>query len=388
MSRLIHNFCQWKKKKELSHVTLNPLLSLFRHAIVLSGCFAGSFLFSSAVRADYSARIQNVNTGYLIHLSRNSSIATSPIKGTDGKDYYRVGKPINIGDGYSGAEYSGYVVCLGRIWGDNDNGAISSYYALHRLFIYVPMAGTNIDGKMAYRINSNLVMTVESPTPIGSWSNNRNATKCSAARPGVVEAVYNFNAQFPITFTFYVNDKILDGQLPIPAMDLGGYVRAFSTSLSVPPQMSWPIGETTTPIRLAASEFNISPSSCSTMTSTGLPGTVNLRHGQLNTLNYDSVVTEKVTYNCQFSIPTKVKLRLDYATDDDPQKRLPMTSSENNKIYSDLSMTTDEIGNKPVKELEVDIKDLKTIKITSHIQGSNAVAGDYKGSAWLIATLP
>lgn len=385
MSRLIHNFCQWKKKKELSHVTLNPLLSLFRHAIVLSGCFAGSFLFSSPVRADYSSRIQNVNSGYVITLSSNSSIASTPVKGSDGNDYYLVGRRISVTENDSFVRVSGIVDCLGRIWGDNDNATLDGHYATHRLFIYVPNTGVNIDGLPAYRINSNLVMTVDSFIP--NWRYII-ALVCSYATPGMTANASEFTRQFPITLRFYVNKKIIDGQVPIPAMDLGGYVRAFSARVTPPSEMSWPIGESTVPMRLAASELNISPSSCSTMTSTGLPGTVNLRHGQLNTLNYDSVVTEKVTYNCQFSIPTKVKLRLDYATDDDPQKRLPMTSSENNKIYSDLSMTTDEIGNKPVKELEVDIKDLKTIKITSHIQGSNAVAGDYKGSAWLIATLP
>ncbi|MEQ4672508.1 adhesin [Providencia manganoxydans] len=386
MSRLIHNFCQWKKKKELSHVTLNPLLSLFRHAIVLSGCFAGSFLFSSAVRADYSSRIQNVNSGYVVTLSDNKPIATRPIKGSDGKDYYLYGDRISVYPGESGVTGSGTVDCLGRVWGDNDTN-ISQWNAGHRLFIYAPSAGVRIDGWPAYHINSNLVVTVDSF--IENWI-YRISGACGNATPGMTADITNFrHGIFPITLKFYVKTKIIDGQLSVPAMDLGGYVQAFmALATTPPPEMSWPIGETTVPIRIAASQLNITPSACKTMTSTGLPGTVNLRHGQLNTLNYDSVVTEEVSYDCQFSIPTKVKLRLDYATDDDPQKRLPMTSSENNKIYSDLSMTTDEIGNKPVKELEVDIKDFKNIKITSHIQGSNAVAGDYKGSAWLIATLP
>ncbi|MEQ4692561.1 adhesin [Providencia manganoxydans] len=381
MSRLIHNFCQWKKKKELSHVTLNPLLSLFRHAIVLSGCFAGLFLFSSAVRADYSPRIQSVSSGYLITLSSNSSIATTPIKGTDGKNYYRVGNPIVINGNSSSVSVSGTVDCIGRTWGNGNNSTISSNNAFHRLFMFVPKAGMNVDGKTAYRINSNLVMTVE--TQIINWINIAGHT-CSSATTGLTANASDFTVQFPITVTFYINERIIDGQLPIAAMDLGGYVRAYTASRTTPPQTSWTLSDSSVPMRLAASQLNVG-SSCTTMTSTGLAGTVNLRHGQLNTLNYDSVVTEKVTYNCKFSMSTKVRLRLDYATDGDPQKRLPMTSSQNNKIYSDLSMT-DEITGQTGKDFKVDIKDLRTIKITSHIQGSNAVAGDYKGSAWLIAT--
>ncbi len=83
----------------------------------------------------------------------------------------------------------------------------------------------------------------------------------------------------------------------------------------------------------------------------------------------------------------KSEITLDYITDNDPQKRLPMVSTQNsnNKIYSELTMT-DEITGQKGKDFKIDINDLRTIKITSHLQGTNAIAGDYKGSAWLIAT--
>ena len=35
----------------------------------------------------------------------------------------------------------------------------------------------------------------------------------------------NLLVQFPISVTFYINDMVIDSQLPIPEMDLGGYVR-------------------------------------------------------------------------------------------------------------------------------------------------------------------
>lgn len=383
MLRLIHNFFQWKKKKGLSYIALCPSCFSFRHTILLSSCFSGTLLFSFAVKADYAPRIQSVNSGYLITLASNSSIASTPIKGTDGKDYYRVGNSIVINGSSSAVSVSGTVNCIGRTWGSGSNTNIPYNNAFHRLFMFAPTAGTNIDGKTAYRINSNLVMTVE--TKIINWV-NIGGNVCSSTSSTTTANAGDFTVQFPITVTFYINDRIIDGQLPIAAMNLGGYVRAFTASRTTPPQTSWTLSDSSVPMRLAASQLNVG-SSCSTMTSTGQAGTVNLRHGQLNTLNYDSLITEKVTYTCKFSVSTKVRLRLDYATDSDPQKRLPMTSSQNgdNKIYSDLTMT-DETTGQTGKDFKIDIKDLRTIKITSHIQGNNAVAGDYKGSAWLIAT--
>lgn len=121
------------------------------------------------------------------------------------------------------------------------------------------------------------------------------------------------------------------------------------------------------------------------MTSTGQAGTVNLRHGQLNSLNYDSTVMEKITYSCKFVSSTRVHLRLDYATDDDPQKRLPLTNDLNQKIYSQLVLI-DELTGQLGTDFRLDIHGSREINIRSRIQGENADAGDYHGSAWLIAT--
>ncbi|MEY0301854.1 adhesin [Providencia manganoxydans] len=341
----------------------------------------GSLLLPSIALANYAPMIQDPNDGYLIQLASNSSIASTPVVGSDGKNYYRVGSPIVINGSGPSVSVTGIVRCIGRTWGGASTN-INSDSAYHRLFMYAPSAGTTVDGKTGYRVNSNVVMTVDSK--MLNWLNITGASACSNASSGSTQSASGFAVQFPITVTFYINERIIDGQVVIASMPLGGYVRAFMSPKTPPTYTSWPLGETTVPMRLLSSTLNVG-SSCNTTTTTGQAGTVNLRHGQLNTLNYDSVVTEKVTYNCKFSMSTKVRLRLDYATDGDPQKRLPMTSSQNNKIYSDLSMT-DEITGQTGKDLKVDIKDLRTIKITSHIQGSNAVAGDYKGSAWLIAT--
>lgn len=383
MFRLIHNFYQRKSTKELSSLTPYSLCSLFRHTALLGGYLISFFLLSSTAKADYAPRIQNVNSGYLIKLESNSPIATTPVKGSDGNNYYQVGSPIVISESSSSVTVEGQVKCLGLSWGNTGNTKISPDNAFHRLFMFAPTAGISIYGKVVYRINTNLVMTVESK--MADWVNFY-SNVCTNATETSIQNASKFTSHFPITITFYINDRIIDGQLPIAAMSLGGYVRAFIESKTTPPQTSWALSDTTVPLRLLASQLNMG-ASCSTMTSTGQAGTVNLRHGQLSTLNYDSLVAEKVTYTCKFSASTKVRLRLDYATDDDPQKRLPMINSQNgnDKIYSELTMM-DEVTGQTGKDFKIDIKDLRTIKVSSHIQGTNAVAGDYRGSAWLIAT--
>ncbi len=349
----------------------------------LSYCLLGSLLLPSVALANYAPMIQNPNDGYLITLASNSSIATNPVAGSDGKNYYRVGSPIVINGSGPSISVKGTVKCIGRTWGSLGTN-INNDSAYHRLFIYAPSAGTTVGGKNAYRVNSNVIMTVDSK--MLNWLNITGAYSCSNASSSSTMMASSFSVQFPITVTFYINDRIIDGQVVIASMPLGGYVRAFMDPKTAPTYNTWPLGETTVPMRLLSSTLNVG-SSCNTTTTTGQAGTVNLRHGQLNTLNYDSLVTEKITYNCKFSIPTKVRLRLDYTTDGDPQKRLPMISSQNsnNKIYSELTMT-DETTGQTGTDFKIDIKDLRTIKISSHIQGINAIAGDYRGSAWLIAT--
>lgn len=352
--------------------------------IQLHYCLLGSLLLLPSIAlANYAPMIQNPNDGYLITLASNSSIAYNPVVGSDGKNYYLVGYPIVISGNNQSVKVTGKVNCVGRTWGGSST-KIGPANAYHKLFMHAPLASTTINNQVAYRINSNLVMTVDSQ--ILNWINIRGANGCANASNTKTENASRFIVQFPITVTFYINDRIIDGQVVIASMPLGGYVRAFMDPKTPPTDTSWPLAETTVPMRLLSSTLNVG-SSCNTTTTTGQAGTVNLHHGQLNTLNYDSVVTEKVTYNCKFSISTKVRLRLDYATDSDPQKRLPMTSSQNNnnKIYSELTMT-DETTGQTGKEFKIEIKDMRTIKISSHIQGTNAVAGNYTGSAWLIAT--
>lgn len=343
----------------------------------------GMLTISTTAQASYAATIQNPNDGYLIKISSNSNIASTPIIGGDGNKYYRVGEPVVIDKSSTSVSLTGSVNCQGMTWG-NDTNYLPPENTYQRFFIYIPATGFSLEGQPTYRINGNLVMTVNSS--ILNWKNlYTDNTTCSTVFTGI-QPMNGFSSHFPITLTYYINDRIIDGTISIPAMPLGGYVRAFTNPKQPPTQNIWPIEKSTAPTRLSASTLNIA-ASCNTTTSTGQASTVNLRHGQLNNLNYDSLVKEKITYNCKFSIPTKVKLRIDYTKDDDPQKRLPMVSKKDSrdKIYSELKMI-DEVSNQSGTELKIDIKDVRDITISSHIQGKNAVAGDYQGSAWLIAT--
>lgn len=341
-----------------------------------------SILICPIAVADYAAQIQDPSSGYTIKLDRDSQLIDPPITATNGKKYYRIGSVIQVDIGSAGVDVSGSVKCHGREWGETSK-PIPAQNAFHRLFMYLPMAGTNIEGKPAYQIHSNLLMTIE--TKLTDWIKG-DAGICSNGYGGEVFPSSSFTTHFPMGLTFYVNEKIIDNQLVIAPIDLGGYVRAFTAAGTPPPYDSWSINETTAPLRLEASQIHLN-SKCSTMTSTGQAETVSLSHGGLNSIKYDSLVTEKVNYICQFTSGTKVRLRLDYTKDSDPQKRLPLTNDTdgNDVIYSELTLT-DEASGQTGQALQVEFNELNTVSISSHIKGENAAAGNYYGSAWLIAT--
>lgn len=352
----------------------NRFLSFILTAIWLS--------ISTYSYAGYAPKINSAANGYKIKLDGNATVSQSSITGTDGKLYYKIGNDIVIDKNSTSVTSVGDVICVGRQWGNSGWEHILSDSVYHRLFNYAPSAGFTLNGRTAYRINNNVVMTVRSY--MDDWV-RINAPICSDLSWIYAEYITAFTAQFPITFEFYLNKKIIDGQIMVPAMDLAGYVRAFVEPFEKPPYDSWPIHETTAPIRLLPSQLNI-PASCKTTTSTGQPGTLNLRHGQLNALQYDSQITGQINFTCEFSKLTKVRLQLDYAKDDDPQKRLPLINkTTKSKIYSTLIMSDESTGQSGL-DINVNIEQLKTISIKSHLRGSNASEGDYQGSAWLIAT--
>ncbi|WP_206669016.1 hypothetical protein [Acinetobacter guerrae] len=365
----------------------------FRQATAISSLMGLSLLGFEA-QAGYSPIIINPSDGYTISLDSNTPVATTSVTGSDGQNYYQVGEAIDIRDTSKSVRVSGNVKCLGKTWGPGSNWDIPANNAYHLLFMYVPRAGVTINGVPAYRINSNVVMTLKSDMT-NSWVQKGNAVVCAnipATSPNTTDKVDNFTAQFPIVVTFYLNEKIIDGQIVINGLDLAGYLRTYTNPVGRPSMpKSLPIDQTTAPMRLKASQLNL-VSSCSTETNSGSggtgTGTLNLNHGMLSSTSYDSRVSGHVNYNCTFSKSTPVKLRLDYVKDDDPQKRLPLKNTligSTDKIYSELILR-DEITGEAGAEIQTIIEKSKNITITSHIQGNSAVAGDYQGSAWLIAT--
>ncbi|MBK0063579.1 adhesin [Acinetobacter sp. S54] len=333
--------------------------------------------------------MQNSSDGYRITLDSNTPVEPKAVTGSDGHNYYQIGEPIVMTQTSPSVTATGRVNCSGTTW---SGGVLGLTGAWHRLFIYLPPTGIKIGTQNAYRINSNVVMTITED--LADWQ-QRGGSMCQDLKDySTTASVSTFSSQFPITFTFYLNEKVIDGQIVIPGMDLAGYVRAFNRDTTKPTQTSWTIQDTTAPMRLNTSQLNL-VSSCSTQTHSGAggtgTGTLNLNHGTLKSNEYDSLVSGQVNYNCTFSTSTPIRLRLNYAKDGDPQGRLPLTNTAigtTDKIYTELTMrdeTTGQTGGVD-RDIHTDIEQSKTISITSHLQGTDAVAGNYQGSAWLIAT--
>ncbi|EKT57578.1 hypothetical protein [Providencia sneebia] len=376
------------KNTNIKRVTLFCISNLF----TLS---SGFLLLNATVRADYIPVVINPNDGYFITLKGDNKISEPPIT-VGGKNYYEIGNGIVLNYDSPDVSNNGDVKCLGIVSSPTGSKGIDRSNASHRLFIQLPPIG-KISGDQAYRINDNLVMTVNPtkfPGMLDGWVQNP-APSCATLKesdkdkvPAKTEPIKNFNVQFPVNFHFFVSKRIIDNELPIPAMDLGSYVRHFRRPGGGPPNVStWPINEATAPIRLSSSTLNVR-SYCTTSSSTGQVSTVKINHGVLNSLNYDSVVKEKVNYNCKFTGLTKVNFRLDYNTDD-VKKGLPLYSNDSGtqkKIYTKLELTDESSPNNKGQSININIRNRATIGITSHLQGSNASGGDYSGSAWLIAT--
>ncbi|MBJ9983888.1 adhesin [Acinetobacter sp. S40] len=351
----------------------------------------GLSLLGFETNAGYAAKIQNPSDGYRITLNSNTPVDTKAVAGSDGHNYHQIGEPISVRSTSPSVSVTGRVDCSGTQWPVGILGINTG--AWHRLFVYLPLTGIKIGDKNAYRINSNVVMTITEDSKV-DWYQTASGVCANLTGYSVTAAVADFTGQFPITLTFYLNEKIIDGQIVIPAMDLVGYVRAYNREGTKPTQTFWAIQDSTAPMRLNTSQVNL-VSSCSTQTQSGAggtgTGTLNLNHGALKSNEYDSRVSGQVNYNCTFSASTPIRLRLDYAKDGDPQGRLPLTNTvvgSTDKIYTELTMrdeTTGQTGGVD-RDIHTNIEQSKTISITSHLQGTDAVAGNYQGSAWLIAT--
>ncbi len=344
--------------------------------------FLTSLLFISFLsNADYAAQIINPSDGFFVSFGGNATIASSPIIASDGSKYYKVGRTFSL----SGSNPRGEAKCGGFFWG---NANVGRPPAWHRIFIYQPSANITIDGLRAYRVNSNVVFTVTSQA-VGKWWQNGD-NQISVCYPSTGNAAVRlFQQQFPIYIDVYINEKIIDNHIVIPNADLAGYVRAFNGGLwaAPPPFNSWDFSKTTAPIRLENTDIII-PSKCTVKINGVNSNKLELNHGIMNSKEYFSEVKSTVNYECSFSSLTKVKFKLDYIKDDDPLKRVPLSNIDDpqSKIYSELVLIDNNTGEEVGTELRTSIKKYQNITIRSTLKGSNAVAGNYQGTAWLIST--
>ncbi|MDD9338658.1 MAG: adhesin [Providencia heimbachae] len=333
-------------------------------------------LLFSYNQMSYAARYSGSGGSYQMSLvSNNSVVAQTATIGSNNEEYYSVAPPnqegIEINENTS--QPSGMVTCrVNHIIGTS---YLSNTYAYHRVFAYMPEAGFTLKGLTAYKINSNTFFTLYSDNGITRDWQNIGANGCSTNDIGPLTTSY-FTVQFPFEVRIYVKELPLDGKVVIPQAMIAGYTRMFQDTGK--PIIDIPADKAMVKLNLATSVINF-PSNC-----TSSIDNLNINHQSLDSTEFDSKETRTVTYQCEKAQSVKVKLDLDYVTDSDPQKRLPLKSGSNT-IYSEL-MLYDDSNNLRGKTIETTIEKIKNIQVESHLSGLDAEPGKYSGSAWIIAT--
>lgn len=316
--------------------------------------------------------------GYKMNLvSNNSVVASTPTIGTDSNEYFLIAPPNKTGiviDDTSSQPF-GQVKCTVNYLEGNYSAGLPWSYAYHRVFAYMPEAGFSLKGLTAYKINSNTFFTLYSDNGITSGWRNISGRGCSNEEMGPLDTSF-FTVHFPFEVRVYVKDIPVDGKIVIPNAMIAGYTRLFQDYGT--PTLYVPADKSSVKLDLTTSVVNY-PSNCRSNIDN-----LNIDHKTLDAYEFNSKETRTVTYTCERVQPVKIKLKLDYVTDDDPEKRVPLKSG-NNTIYSEVTIY-DEQTNQSGKTIETTIDKVKNIRIESQLSGSDAEPGDYKGNAWLIAT--
>ena len=324
-----------------------------------------------------ATRYAGADGGYKMNLvSSNSVVASTPTLGTDNNEYYLIAPANKTGiviDANSSQPF-GYVMCKANFLEGNYVDGLPEGFAYHRVFAYMPEAGFSLKGLTAYKINSNTFFTLYSENGITNGWKNIIAPTCSGT--AYFEPTVYFTAHFPFEVRVYVKDIPVDGKIIIPGAMIAGYTRLFQNTGT--PTLYVPADKATIKLDLMTSVINY-PSNCRSNIDN-----LNIDHKTLDAYEFNSKEIRTVTYTCERAQPVDVKLTLDYVTDNDPKKRVPLKSG-NNTIYSDVSLF-DEQTNQRGKTFETTIDKVKNIRIESQLSGSGAEPGDYKGNAWLIAT--
>ncbi len=348
----------------MKNIKLIPFVSIF---ILL-------FCYSQASHG--FTRYSGSGGSYKINLVENNSVISQIATiGSNGESYYSIAPPnkngITISKGTS--QPSGMVTC--RVNYIEGESFLPSSDAYHRVFAYMPEAGFTLRGLRAYKINSNTFFTLYSNKGITEDWQNIDASGCSYLQKGPLDTSF-FNMQFPFEIRIYVKNLPLDGKVIIPQAIIAGYTRMFQDVGT--PTVNVPADKATVKLDLTTSIINF-PSDCKSSIDD-----LNINHQTLNSNQFSSKEIRTITYQCQRSQSVKVRFSLDYVTDSDPKKRIPLKSG-NNIIYSELNLY-DASSNQRGKTINTTIEKIKNIQVESYLSGENAAPGKYQGSAWVIAT--
>ncbi|HFT7131103.1 TPA: adhesin [Klebsiella aerogenes] len=348
---------------------MKKISNLLQAIFVLSCAFGSNFTY--AVLTSYSPAGGSFN----LNLNSASVASSAAVTGSDGNKYYPITPPNQSGIvvNESNSDPTGMVECqVNYLQGDYKKW-LDSDFSYHRLFSYMPVAGISINGLPAYKINSNIYFTIYASNNIANQWVQLYSSGCSASQKGPLPASF-FTIQFPFEFRIYVKKIPIDGNIIIPDALLAGYSRIFQNQGV--PDYNVPADKATILLKINSSIVKF-PSSCKVNIDN-----LNIEHDFLDSTSFNSTVSRFVTYECLRSEP--VRLTLDYVTDNDPEKRVPLKSGSNT-IYSEL-MLYDEQNNKKGKVIETTLDGIKNIRVESHLSGSSAEPGDYRGNAWLIAS--
>ncbi|MEB7534944.1 adhesin [Klebsiella aerogenes] len=349
---------------------MKKISNLLQAIFVLSCAFGSNFTY--AVLTSYSP----AGGTYNLNLNSAAVVSSTTATGSDGNIYYPITPPNQSGIvvNETNSNPTGMVECQANYLQGDYKYWLGSGHAYHRIFSYMPEAGLSINGLPAYKINANTFFTIYSRQNLVNQWVKISSQGCSIWQTGPLPASF-FTVQFPFEIRIYVKNVPIDGNIIIPDVLLAGYSRIFQNQ-GVVPDYNVPADKATILLKLNSSVVKF-PSSCKVNINN-----LNIEHDFLDSTSFNSIVSRYVTYECLRSEP--VRLMLDYVTDSDPEKRVPLKSG-NNTIYTEL-MLYDEQSNKKGKVIETTIDGIKNIRVESHLSGSSAEPGDYRGNAWLIAS--
>ncbi|WP_272682169.1 MrpH family fimbial adhesin [Providencia sp. PROV129] len=346
-------------------------LKIYTQLLLLLPLCLGS-LHAQATRYAAAGGVYSINLNSL-----NAVVAMTPTIGSDNNQYHLIAPPNSSGIviNESTAQPTGQIECMVNFLDGETRWGISENFAYHRVFAYMPEAGFTLNGLTAYKINSNTFFTLYSNNGITNGWQNIPALGCSSYNTGPLNTSY-FTVHFPFVVRIYVKEIPVDGNVIIPPGTIAGYTRLFQNIGK--PTLYVPEDKASVKLNFSTAVINY-PSNCRSNIDN-----LNIDHKTLDAFEFNSKETRTVTYTCEKVQPVKVRVKLDYVTDSDPEKRVPLKSGDNT-IYSKVTLF-DEQTNQSGKEIETTIDKVKNIRIESQLSGSGAEPGDYKGSAWIIAT--